>query len=67
MAQVRNGKLPIYKNPRGTYPDVHCLGCPFKDMCELHESGADWEDYRDEMMIPYVPNEDHEDPVLEDF
>lgn len=67
MAQVRAGKLPIYKNPRGTYPDVHCLGCQFKDMCELHESGADWEDYRDEMMMPYDPNADHEDPVMEDF
>lgn len=65
MAQVRAGKLNVYKNPRGTYPDQHCLGCGFKEMCELHESGADWEDYRDEMMMPYEPNEAHDDPVLE--
>jgi hypothetical protein len=26
-----------------------CPMCPFKDMCELHESGAGWVEFRDAM------------------
>jgi hypothetical protein len=39
MNQVRRGKLPIYKTP-----SYDCPQCPFFDACELHESGADYEE-----------------------
>lgn len=38
MSLVRDGKLPIYKTPTH---DCHWQ-CPFFDVCELHETGADW-------------------------
>lgn len=63
MAQVRNGKLPLYKNPAGTWPDQHCNGCQFRDMCELHETGADWEELRDFTMTTWAPYADHESDV----
>lgn len=65
MAQVRAGKLPVYKNPRGTYPDQHCNGCPFKDPCELHETGGAWEEMMDAVTIPWNPYEGHDDPIME--
>lgn len=39
MSLARAGKLPIYKNPT----DDCSWDCPFYDVCELHETGADWE------------------------
>lgn len=42
MDLIRKGELPITKN---TARD--CSWCPFFQMCELHEAGSDWEDYRD--------------------
>jgi len=42
---VREGKLPIYKNPQSGYPDRHCDVCPYRDMCELHETGSDWREF----------------------
>lgn len=53
---VRAGKLPIYKNP-GPFS---CMGCGFKDMCELHEAGADWESFRDMTMGKWDPYDAHE-------
>lgn len=49
MRMVREGKLPTYKNPSSGYPDRHCEACPFKEMCELHETGSDWQSYRDQV------------------
>ena len=49
MRMVREGKLPIYKNPSSGYPDRHCEACPFRDMCELHETGSDWQSFRDQV------------------
>jgi hypothetical protein len=45
MRMVREGKIPIFKNPSGGYPDRHCEACPFRDMCELHETRSDWRGY----------------------
>jgi hypothetical protein len=61
MGLVRAGRLPVYKNPAGNYPDQHCLACQFKDMCELHENGGDWEQLRDFTMIHWDPYADHND------
>lgn len=65
MKQVRAGKLPIYKNPKLQWPDQHCNGCGFRDMCELHETGNDWIDIRDATMELHDPYEDHQDPLME--
>ena len=42
-----SGALPIFKNPT---KDCN-WDCQFKRMCQLHEAGEDWEDYRDAMFI----------------
>lgn len=39
MALVRAGKLPIYKNPTKDCD----WDCPFKEACEIHEMGGDFE------------------------
>lgn len=59
MGQVRLGELPVYKNPAGTWPDQHCNACGFRDMCQLHEAGSDWEELRDLTMTTWDPYEDH--------
>jgi hypothetical protein len=41
MWMVRNGLLSPIKNPGPLYMP-NCKGCPFRDPCELHESGSDW-------------------------
>jgi hypothetical protein len=45
IRQVREGKLPIYKNPiaERCYWD-----CDFFDMCELHETGSDWRGFAEQ-------------------
>lgn len=53
---VREGKLAVYKNP-GPFT---CMGCGFKDMCELHEAGADWEAFRNMTMATWDPYAAHE-------
>jgi PD-(D/E)XK nuclease superfamily len=42
MTAVRSGALPITKTPT-----KECSFCQFVEMCELHESGGDWEALRD--------------------
>lgn len=56
MRLARAGKLAHYKNP-GPFT---CMGCGYKDMCELHEAGADWETYRDATMVGWDPYDAHE-------
>jgi hypothetical protein len=46
-----DGWLAVDKTPDRN----HCGFCPFKEMCELHESGAGWVEFRDAMYR-------HEDP-----
>lgn len=59
MSLVRRGKLPVFKNPGSAYPDQHCRGCAFRDMCELHEIGSDWKAYRNQVMGKWDPYEAH--------
>jgi hypothetical protein len=55
MALVRQRKLGIFKNP-----GQHCNWCQFRDVCELHEMGADWEDVLDLEFKKWDPYSDHE-------
>lgn len=36
-----------------------CPMCPYKEMCELHETGSGWVEFRDQMMRATDPYEDH--------
>jgi hypothetical protein len=56
MQLVRDGKLPVYKNTR----DSCSWDCGFRDMCELHETGADWKTFRDNMFIQSNSYADYE-------
>jgi hypothetical protein len=54
MELVRRGALPVYKAPS----PFTCPFCPFRGLCELHESGADWPEFRKMMYKlgePYAP------------
>jgi hypothetical protein len=59
MIAVRQGILGPYKNP-DTGSNGHCGWCPQRDVCELHEAGADWETLRDVTMIEWDPYDAHE-------
>lgn len=53
---ARQGKLAIYKNP-GV---MTCGGCGVRDICELHESGHDWEAMLQATFVPWSPYGEHE-------
>lgn len=59
MEYTRQGILTPLKNPGPLYMP-NCRGCPFRDMCELHETGGDWEALRDAVMIKWDPYDAHE-------
>lgn len=59
MAAVRRGELAVYKTP-GQMHNPHCSTCAFKEMCELHETGNDWESMRDASMTQWEPYEAHD-------
>ena len=42
IGMMRAGEMPIKKSP----DTFICIGCPFYDMCELHEGGHDWKAYK---------------------
>src|SRR3989304_5796714 len=48
MRLVRAGKMAIYKNPS----KFNCGGCPVRDICELHQAGADHEAMTRLTMVP---------------
>lgn len=56
MFKVRAGEMALLKSP-----SKDCKFCPYKEMCELHENGADWEGYRDAMFEKWEPYEIHLD------
>jgi hypothetical protein len=60
VGMAREGVLPVYKNPT-----MDCSwDCQFFDMCIMHETGADWEDYRDEAYEQWDPYDtEHQDAV----
>lgn len=49
-------KGDVYKSP-GQFT---CMGCAYADMCEMHESGADLEDYRHSAFTTWDPYAAHE-------
>lgn len=59
MLAVRAGILEAYKNP-DTGANGHCGWCPQRDVCELHEAGADWETLSDVTMVEWDPYDAHE-------
>jgi hypothetical protein len=59
MAAVKSGELTTRKNFK-TGSMGHCGWCPFRDMCELHEEGGDWELMRDASMRTWDPYDAHE-------
>jgi hypothetical protein len=61
MQAMRTGLLPVYKNT-----NERCQwDCSFFDMCQLHEAGNNWEDYRDAMFVKRDPYADHRKSAAE--
>ncbi len=56
MRLVRRGRLAAYKNPS----QMTCGGCGYKDICELEESGADWESMAKSTMTNWDAYAEHE-------
>lgn len=56
MQRARDGELEIIKNPT----DRCQFDCQFKDPCELHEQGSDWEEMLDMAYVEWDPYSDHE-------
>lgn len=59
MELIRYGLFKPIKSPGPLYMP-NCRGCGFKDMCELQETGGDWEEFRDATMITWDPYGAHE-------
>lgn len=52
IGQMRKGEMAIKKSP----DRFICIGCPFIDLCELHETQASgWEEFRDFTYTQYNP------------
>lgn len=61
MQAMRKGLLPVYKNT-----NERCQwDCSFFDMCQLHEAGNNWQDYRDAMYVVRDPYADHRKSAAE--
>lgn len=56
IEMLRSGELEISKNP-GMFT---CPMCPVFDICELHETGADWESFLKQTTKPWDPYAEHE-------
>jgi hypothetical protein len=54
MVMYREHRLSITKTPT-----QDCTFCPFFQMCQLHESDADWMEFRDAMFDRRDPYSDH--------
>lgn len=59
IGEARAGVRPIIKNP-GPLFMPNCRGCPFRDPCELHETGGDWKEMIKQTMVSWDPYADHE-------
>lgn len=57
MQDIVDGYHSPTKNPG--YNSENCRGCPFAEMCELHEQGGDWEDYASQVFVQKDPYTDH--------
>lgn len=54
ISLINEGKLEVYKQP-----GKHCGYCEFREMCEVHESGTDWESLKDNMFRVSDPYEEY--------
>ena len=54
MNAVRSGELPVTKTPT-----KECSFCDFREMCELHEEGGDWQYYKRFAYTTQDPYADH--------
>lgn len=57
MQRARAGDMAIYKSP-GLF-NMNCNTCSFRDICELHETGSDWQEMMKLTTEKYDPYEDH--------
>lgn len=51
MNMVKAGQLALLKSP----DKMNCKFCDVRDICELHETGSDWEEMMRLMMVPRRP------------
>jgi hypothetical protein len=59
MLEARANPEKIYKNP-GPQFMPNCKFCSFRDMCELHETGNDWEAFKKAAFVIWEPYAAHE-------
>lgn len=59
MQLARAGLLTPIKNP-GPLHNPNCRGCPVREPCELHETGADWQAMLRATTEPWDPYAAHE-------
>jgi hypothetical protein len=59
MAAADDPDRFVYKNP-GPQFKPNCSFCQFRDMCELHETGNDWESFKHHAFGTWTPYEAHE-------
>jgi len=56
IRKARRRQMAIYKSPS----KMNCGTCSYRDICELHESGADWKSMRNATMGEWEPYSEHE-------
>jgi len=59
MHYMRTDKLEVYKTP-GVLHRPHCNWCDHKDMCEMHETGGDWQSLKKALYMNWDPYAQHE-------
>jgi hypothetical protein len=59
MAAADDPERFVYKNP-GPQFKPNCAFCQFRDMCELHETGNDWEAFKHHTFGSWEPYNAHE-------
>lgn len=59
MQAMREGRRPVVKSILNGCTGMYA--CEFREMCEMHEIGGDWEFLRDTMFTKWEPYEVHDD------
>jgi hypothetical protein len=55
----QNPENNVYKNP-GPQFKPNCAFCGFRDGCELHETGNDWQAFFKHAFVKWEPYDAHE-------
>lgn len=58
MKRVADGRSPVFKTILNGCSGM--FGCQYREMCEVHECGGDWESVRDATMTTWEPYSAHE-------